>query len=72
MSRQAANVHALTSKRNEVQFGRWRQVESALQSDSPAHKKAALDALDELERDLLDRQHAAALPRPHHFELKPQ
>jgi hypothetical protein len=72
MKQQALKVHSLTIKRNEVQFGRWRQVEAALEGDSPPHKKAALDALDALERDLLQQQRALAIPKPHRFELQPQ
>ena len=69
MFRQALRVHDLTIKRNEVQFGRWRQVEMALGDDSPPHKQAALDALQALQEDLLAQQRATAAPVPHHFEL---
>lgn len=72
MFRQALLVHNLTIKRNEVQFGRWRQVEMALGSDSPPHKQAALDALQLLQGELLSQQRAVAMPVLHRFELIPQ
>jgi lysophospholipase L1-like esterase len=72
MERQARKVHSLTIMRNEIQFGQWRQVQAALQHDWPPHKRAALDVLDEVQRDLLEQQHAAAAPLMHHFELQPQ
>jgi lysophospholipase L1-like esterase len=72
MTRQALEVHELTIQRNEVQFGRWRQVEMALANDSPPHKQAALAALNALQEDLLAKQRALAVPVAHHFELTPQ
>jgi lysophospholipase L1-like esterase len=72
MKQQAMRVHALTRKRNEVQFGRWRQVQMALQNDSLPHKQAALDALDNLEQYLLQEQRATAHPKARHYELVPE
>ena len=72
MFRQALRVHDLTIQRNEIQFGRWRQVEMVLEKESPPHKQAALDALEALQGDLLAQQRALAVPVPHHFELIPQ
>lgn len=72
MFRQALRVHELTIKRNEVQFGRWRQVERALGDDSPPHKQAALDALHAVQEDLLAKQREVAVPVQHHFEVIPQ
>ena len=69
MKKQATRVHALTRKRNEVQFGRWRQVQVALQNDSLPHKQAALDALANLEQGLLQEQRAAAQPKARRYQL---
>ena len=71
MKSQAGRVHELTRKRNEVQFGRWRQVEVALEDAPLSSKQAALDALDQLEEALWHEQNAAAQPKAHHYELIP-
>jgi lysophospholipase L1-like esterase len=72
MEKQAAAVHDLTLKHNNVHFARWRQVQVPLASDQPPHAQAAMDALDALEADLIQQQHAAAQPKPHHFTLVAQ
>jgi lysophospholipase L1-like esterase len=72
MHRQAKRVHALTIERNEVQFGRWRQVQAALDGEDLPHKQAAVEAMDRLEHALWKAQHAAAQPQAHRFELAPQ
>jgi lysophospholipase L1-like esterase len=71
MKKQAMQVHRLTRERNEVQFGRWRQVEVALERDVLPNKQAALDTLGALEKDLYAKQHAAAQPSLRHYELLP-
>lgn len=71
MKGQALHVHELTRKRNEVQFGRWRQVQVALEDEPLRNKQAALDALDQLEEALWREQNAAAQPTAHHYELIP-
>lgn len=71
MKRQALHVYALTRERNEVQFGRWRQVQMALEDEPLRSKQAALDALDQLEEALWREQNAAAQPTAHHYELIP-
>ena len=71
MSRQAAGVHDITLRHNSVHFARWRMVDVNLQNIavSPAHLHAADDALDAVEADAVEQQHAAAQPKPHRFEL---
>lgn len=71
MLKQAAEVHAITLRHNNIHFIRWRQVQVPLQS-TLAHKQAALDALDALDDDLIQQQHATAQPLPHHYELTPE
>jgi lysophospholipase L1-like esterase len=72
MQKQALRVHALTLKRNDVHFGRWRRVQVPLQDESLPEKEAALDALDKLEQDVVDQQRATAQPKAHRFELLPE
>jgi lysophospholipase L1-like esterase len=71
MKRQAMHVHGLTRERNEVQFGRWRQVQMALEDETLPSKQAALDALDQLEEALWRQQYATAQPQAHRYELTP-
>jgi lysophospholipase L1-like esterase len=72
MMRQAADVHALTLRHNNIHAARWRQVQVPLEKDLTPHLLAALAALDELEADLLREQRAAAAPRPRHYEVVPE
>jgi lysophospholipase L1-like esterase len=72
MVRQAALVHALTLRHNNIHFTRWRQIQVPMEKDSAPHLLGALQALDELELDVLKQQRAAAQPRPRHYELSPE
>jgi lysophospholipase L1-like esterase len=72
MARQAAAVHALTLKHNNVRFVRWRQIQVALENDTLVQKFVALNALDALEAELVEQQRAAAEPTPHRYRLTPQ
>jgi len=69
MAKQAASVHALTLKHNNIHFARWRQVQAPLADDRLARKQAALAALDKLEDDVVAQQRAAAQPKPRRYEL---
>jgi len=71
MAKQAAAVHDLTVRHNVVHFARWRLVGVNLQSVAvdPAHVRAAADALDALEADVVAQQRAAAQPKNHRYEL---
>lgn len=71
MAKQATAVHELTVKHNNVHFARWRNMDVPLTDVPSADKQAALGALDKVEADLVAEQHAAAQPKPHHFELVP-
>jgi lysophospholipase L1-like esterase len=68
MSRQAAAVHSLTFKHNDIHFARWRLVQVALDGegfdDAPAQT-----ALDQLEDQILVARRLAAQPQPHSFAL---
>jgi hypothetical protein len=71
MERQAREVHALTVKRNAVQFSRWRKALVPLHAGHSQRLLAALRALDSMEAELASRQRSAAQPRTHRYELKP-
>jgi hypothetical protein len=72
MARQAAQVHKLTIKHNDVHHVRWRQVEVPWQVEKAPHLNAALKGLDALEADVVAEQRAAAQPVPHRYELRPK
>jgi lysophospholipase L1-like esterase len=69
MSRQAADVHALTVRHNNIHFARWRSVQVPLEKEDVPHKQAAMDALDQLENDLVLKQRVTAQPKVHHYRL---
>jgi hypothetical protein len=71
VTRQAARVHALTVRHNSVHAARWRQIQVPLEKSAAPHLLKALDALDELEADVIREQRAAAQPVPRHFEVIP-
>ena len=72
MARQAAEVHTLTLRHNNVHAARWRQIQVPLEKDNSPHVSKALEALDELEADIVRQQRAAAIPKARHFELTPE
>jgi lysophospholipase L1-like esterase len=69
MVKQAAEVHALTLKHNNVHFARWRQIEVPLEKDTYGQKAQVLASLDALEQEIVTRQRALAQPKSHSFEL---
>ena len=69
MAKQAAEVHALTLKHNNIHFARWRQIQVPLQDDHFETSRKAMDSLDALESEIVQRQRAAAQPRARRFEL---
>jgi lysophospholipase L1-like esterase len=72
MMRQAASVHALTLRHNNIHAARWRQVQVPMEKDRSPHLWQALDALDALEADVVQQQRALAQPRPHRYEIVPE
>jgi lysophospholipase L1-like esterase len=72
MARQAARVHALTLQHVNLHHARWRQIQVPLEKSAAPHLLKALDALDEVEADLVREQRAAAQPSPHRYELTPE
>ncbi len=69
MERQAAHVHQLTLRHDNLHTVRWRQVQVPMEKDAAPHLLKALDALDELEADVIREQRAAAQPVAHKFEV---
>jgi lysophospholipase L1-like esterase len=68
MTKQAADVHALTLKHNNVHFFRWRTLQTVLEADG--YNTAASEAsLDSLEDQIIGAQRMAAQPKPHKYEL---
>jgi hypothetical protein len=70
MMRQAAAVHALTLKHNNIHFTRWRQIQLPLENESLVQTPLVLGALDSLEAELVQRQRELAQPKPHRFEIR--
>lgn len=71
MTKQAALVHGLTWRHNDIHFTRWRQVQMPLASDKSSAVQKTLDAMDALDTALAKEQHEAAQPKAHHYELTP-
>lgn len=72
MLKQAAEVLKLTNQRADLQLTRWRVVQVPLAEDSLPHYGAAIAGMDALEHELAARQHAAAQPVPHLYEIVPE
>lgn len=72
MTAQAADVHRLTLRHNEIHFNRWRNIQVPLQDLDAEKVNRATDALDALEADSVAQQRNAAQPKPHRFELVPK
>jgi len=72
MAKQAATVHDLTRKHNDIHFARWRDVQVAPQDYKFAAEPSAVDALDKLEDQVVQQLRAAAQPKPQRYELAPE
>jgi lysophospholipase L1-like esterase len=83
MAKQAARVQDLTIKHNDIHFARWRDVQVDLEDRETAttigapqytfpSEQAAVDALDQLEEEIVQQQRAAAQPKTRHYELSPE
>jgi lysophospholipase L1-like esterase len=72
MAEQAATVHDLTLKHNNIHFARWRQVQVPLQKEHFERTAPAMESLDALETEIVAAQRAAAQPKVHHYSLIPE
>jgi lysophospholipase L1-like esterase len=72
MEKQAMEVYQRTIEHNNVHFTRWRQVEVPMAEQPLSHMRNALSGLDALEGDVFAMERAAAVPKPHHYELTQQ
>jgi hypothetical protein len=59
----------LTLRHNDNHFARWRAVQVPLQDFGFARTAAAMSALDSLEEEIVEAQHAAARPKPRQYKL---
>ena len=69
MLKQAQAVHDLTIKHNDLHAARWHNLQVPFQTDPLPHQEQGMQMLDNLEGEIIQRQHATAQPKPHHYEL---
>jgi len=69
MARQAVEVRDLTIRRIDVHQQRWRSFQVPLEKFNLEGFERSLKDMDALEAELAARQHTAAQPRAHSFEL---
>lgn len=69
MARQAVEVRDLTIRRIDVHQQRWRALQVPLQYFHLNGLDRSLNDLDALDAELAEKQHAAAQPRAHRFEV---
>ena len=69
MMQQALEVHALTLQHANMHNTRWRTIQVPLEKMDLPSKTAAMQALDRLDEELVQKQHAAAQPRSHRYVL---
>ncbi|MEO7146089.1 MAG: GDSL family lipase, partial [Bryobacteraceae bacterium] len=71
MAEQAAQVHALTLKHNDIHNTGWHTAVS-LEKEPLTTLAAAAEAFDRLDAELVSDQRLTAQPKPHRFELARQ
>ncbi|HLY60801.1 MAG TPA: SGNH/GDSL hydrolase family protein [Terriglobia bacterium] len=69
MLKQARAVHELTLDHNDLHAARWHNLQVPFQTDPLPHQELGLQTMDNLEAEIVQRQHAAAQSKPHHYEL---
>jgi hypothetical protein len=69
MAKQAQAVHDLTLKHNNIHSTRWRELQVTLAQLSLPHLSQAMEALDNVEADLVAQQRQTAQPKSRHYEL---
>jgi lysophospholipase L1-like esterase len=69
MVKQSQAVHDLTLKHNNLHAARWRELQVALAKQPLPHLSQAVEALDNVEADLVALQRQAAQPKLRHYDL---
>jgi lysophospholipase L1-like esterase len=69
MLKQAQVVYGLTVQHNDLHAARWHILQVPFQSDPLPDLESGLQTLDQLEAEIVQRQRAAALSKPHRYEL---
>jgi lysophospholipase L1-like esterase len=69
MAKQAQAVHDLTVKHNNIHATCWRELQVTLAQLSLPHLSQAIEALDDVEADLVAQQRQTAQPKARHYEL---
>ena len=72
MVRQAQAVHDMTLKHNNLHTTCCRELQVALGKQALPHLPQAIEALDNVEADLVAQQRLLAQPKAHRYELLPQ
>ncbi len=72
MVQQAQAVHNLTLRHNNIHATCWRELQVALAQQPLPHLAQAVEALNNLEADLVAQQRETAQPKARHYELLPQ
>jgi lysophospholipase L1-like esterase len=70
MARQSVEVRDLTARRIETHQQRWRTFQVPLEKYNLESLDRSLKALDALDAELAARQHAAAQPHAHSFQIE--
>jgi lysophospholipase L1-like esterase len=69
MVKQSQAVHDLTLKHNNIHAARWRELQVSLAQQPLPHLSQALEALDNVEADLVALQQQTAQPNVRHYDL---
>ena len=72
MMKQALAVHQLTLQRANAHNVRWRNIQVPYQDVKSDEKDAIMASLDKFDQELAGKQHAAAKPALHNYELSPR
>ncbi|HTP88997.1 MAG TPA: SGNH/GDSL hydrolase family protein [Bryobacteraceae bacterium] len=71
MAKQARQVYDLTEAHCDIHNDRWRTVQVPLADYKLAQTEPTMDAMDALEKAVVEKRNEAAQPKPHKFALIP-
>jgi lysophospholipase L1-like esterase len=72
MVKQSQAVHDLTLKHNNIHATRWRELQVALAQQPLPHLSQAMEAIEQVEADLVALQRQMAQPKVRRYDLLPQ